>query len=181
MAKRTTGSKHLHRPGPMKVPVPESFASHSPLSTANISSELARCGSAITPACLRALYHIPNATRNDDVNALGLYEAGDTYAQEDLDSFFAKYAPNVPQGTHPTLDSVDGGEAPVAPGSDYNTGESDIDMDIAYSLIYVSRRVLKVLFYTTTNSVSLNLSFFIRSTISSKVLWTAASILSSML
>lgn len=42
----------------------------------------------------------------------------------------------MPQGTHPKLDSVDGGQAPVAPGSVWNTGESDIDMDIAFSLTY---------------------------------------------
>lgn len=42
----------------------------------------------------------------------------------------------MPQGTHPKLNSVDGGQAPVAPGSEWNTGESDIDMDIAFSLVY---------------------------------------------
>ena len=72
------------------------------------------------------------------MNQLGLYEDGDIYSQKDLNSFFAAYAPNVPQGTHPLLDSIDGGEAPVAPGSEFNTGESDIDMDISFSLIYVS-------------------------------------------
>lgn len=76
------------------------------------------------------------ATRKDNVNSLGLYETGDTYSQEDLNLFFQHYASNVPQGTHPILDSVDGGQAPVAPGSPYNTGESDIDMDIAFALVY---------------------------------------------
>ena len=71
---------------------------------------------------------------------MGLYESGDVYSQADLNSFFAEYAPYVPQDTHPLLDSIDGGEAPVDPGSQYNTGESDIDMDIAFSLIYVSLR-----------------------------------------
>ena len=69
---------------------------------------------------------------------MGLYEDGDIYSQQDLDLFFAEYAPYVPQGTHPLLDSIDGGQAPVAPDSEFNTGESDIDMDIAFSLIYVS-------------------------------------------
>jgi len=50
--------------------------------------------------------------------------------------FFAAYAPNVPQGTHPVLESIDGGVAPVAIGSDYNSGESDIDFDLAFSLTY---------------------------------------------
>lgn len=92
----------------------------------------------MTTTCIKALYDIPDAYIKDSVNQLGLYEAGDIYSQEDLNSFFAKYAPNVPQGTHPHLDSVDGGEAPVSPGSQYNTGESDIDIDIGFALIYVS-------------------------------------------
>lgn len=72
----------------------------------------------------------------DSVNSLGLYETGDTYAQADLDLFYKQFAPNVPQGTHPILDSVDGGQAPVPVGSSYETGESIIDMDIAFSLVY---------------------------------------------
>lgn len=90
-----------------------------------------------TPTCIKALYQIPNAYLKDDVNQMGLYESGDVYSQEDLNSFFAAYAPNVPQGTHPKLDSIDGGVAPVPVTSQYVTGESDIDMDLAYSLIYV--------------------------------------------
>ena len=92
----------------------------------------------ITPTCIKALYDIPDATIKDDVNQMGLYESGDVYAQEDLNNFFAAYAPNVPQGTHPTLDSIDGGVAPVPVTSQYVTGESDIDMDLSFSLIYVS-------------------------------------------
>ena len=99
--------------------------------------DLQNCGVNITPTCIKALYQIPNAYLKDDVNQMGLYESGDVYSQEDLNSFFAAYAPNVPQGTHPKLDSIDGGVAPEPATSEYVTGESDIDMDLAYSLIYV--------------------------------------------
>lgn len=67
---------------------------------------------------------------------MGLFEEFDAYAQADLNLFFRYFAPNVPQGTHPTVDSVDGGTAPVAPSSIRNSGESDIDLDLSYSLIY---------------------------------------------
>ena len=99
--------------------------------------DLQNCGVNITPTCIKALYQIPNAYLKDDVNQMGLYESGDVYSQEDLNLFFAAYAPNVPQGTHPKLDSIDGGVAPEPATSQYVTGESDIDMDLAYSLIYV--------------------------------------------
>lgn len=109
-----------------------------PPGAGQLPPDLQACGRNITPTCLKALYGIPNAHIKDSVNALGLFESGDIYAQEDLNSFFANWAPNVPQGTHPLLDSIDGGQAPVSPDSEFNTGESDIDMDIAYALIYVS-------------------------------------------
>jgi len=136
--KRST-SRGLHKPGPFKKQPPKSpIPWQLPPGAFQLPFELQDCGRNITPTCLKALYGIPNAHIKDDVNVLGLFEQGDIYAQEDLNLFFAKHAPNVPQGTHPVLDSIDGGQAPVAPDSKYNTAESDIDMDIAYSLIYVS-------------------------------------------
>lgn len=109
-----------------------------PPGAGSLPPDLQDCGRNITPTCIKALYNIPDAHIKDDVNALGLFESGDIYSQEDLNLFFAQYAPNVPQGTHPLLDSIDGGQAPVAPDSEFNTGESDIDMDLAFALIYVS-------------------------------------------
>ncbi|KKY25269.1 putative protease s8 tripeptidyl peptidase [Phaeomoniella chlamydospora] len=98
--------------------------------------DLKDCGRNMTPVCLRALYRIPNATTTDDINSVGVYEWEDTYAQSDLNTFFAKYAPNVPNGTHPILASIDGGEAPVPANSVYNTGESAVDLSIMFSLVY---------------------------------------------
>ena len=92
----------------------------------------------MTPTCIKALYQIPNAHLKDNINQLGIYEHIDAYSQPDLDLFFAKYVPYVPQGTHPLLDSVDGGQAPVAPNSALNSGESDVDMSLGFALIYVS-------------------------------------------
>ena len=107
------------------------------------STELQSCGTAITPACLRALYNIPQASGSDEENAVGIYEnASDVYSQSDLDKFFAKYAPQVPQGTHPSYNGIDGAPQPVQSGSPLVTGESDVDFSIAYSLIYPQNVVL---------------------------------------
>jgi tripeptidyl-peptidase-1 len=128
--------------GPFKKPAPKwpGFPWPKAPGAGSLPANIQGCDRNITPACLKALYKIPDADpkKSDPKNIMGLYESGDTYAQEDLNLFFAKYAANVPQGTHPTLDSIDGGAAPVAPNSEFNTGESDIDMEIAYSLIYAS-------------------------------------------
>lgn len=67
---------------------------------------------------------------------MGVFEEYDAFSQQDLDLFFKNFAPNVPQGTSPQVDSVDGGTAPVKASSVRNGGESDIDLDLTYSLIY---------------------------------------------
>ncbi|CAN8104845.1 unnamed protein product [Discula destructiva] len=101
------------------------------------NSNLKDCDELITPACLRALYNFeapsPNATVSPN-NSIGIFEEGDFYAQEDFNSFFTTYTPYIPNGTHPVLDSVDGGEAPV-PLEDAG-GESNLDFLLAYPIIY---------------------------------------------
>lgn len=90
----------------------------------------------MTPTCLKAMYHIPTIHYAQPENIMGLYETYDAFSQQDIDLFFASFAPWVPQGTTPDVKSVDGGTAPVSPGSVRNGGESDIDLDLSYSLIY---------------------------------------------
>lgn len=105
------------------------------LSAYTNSSELATCDKVITPACIQALYNFTAPSTDAKVsanNSLGIFEEGDFYAQEDLDLFFSTYATNIPNGTHPTLDSIDGGEAPVAPED--AGGESDLDFQLAYPM-----------------------------------------------
>ena len=86
--------------------------------------------------CIQALYDIPRATLDVPGNSLGVYETYDAFSQEDLDLFFAEFAPYVPQGTTPKVLSVDGGTAPVAVADPRNGGESDIDIELGYALIY---------------------------------------------
>ena len=97
---------------------------------------LQNCAMNITPTCIRALYDIPLPSQDVAGNDLGVFEEGDVYAQQDLNLFFEHYAPFVPDGTHPTLNSINGATAPVPPGSPSNTGESDIDLDLGFSLLY---------------------------------------------
>ncbi|KAK4539363.1 hypothetical protein LTR36_010993 [Oleoguttula mirabilis] len=105
------------------------------------ASDLSHCDQVITPACIKALYHVPPATKADPSNSMGIFENGDFYAQEDLNLFFANYTPYIPNGTHPTLDSIDGGSAPVTNLSEAG-GESSLDLQLAYPLIYPQRITL---------------------------------------
>lgn len=82
------------------------------------------------------MYKIPTATLNASGNSLGLYEQGDYFAKSDLDLFYAEYAPWVPQGTYPIPALIDGANFSVPDYSELNGGESDIDIDMAFALLY---------------------------------------------
>ncbi|KAI2787404.1 Aorsin [Penicillium oxalicum] len=102
----------------------------------NLPPNLQSCGQNMTPACIKALYKIPDASKANKQNSLGLYEQGDYFAKADLDLFYKQYAPWVPQGTYPIPALIDGANFSVPPSSSLNAGESDIDIDLATALIY---------------------------------------------
>ena len=65
---------------------------------------------------------------------------GENYSQADLDQFWAKYASNVPKGTGPKLDSINGATGSVSQSQ--AGGESDLDFEIAIPLIHPQGTVL---------------------------------------
>ncbi|KAN0096089.1 subtilisin-like protein [Hyaloscypha variabilis] len=103
--------------------------------------ELAVCDIAITPACIKALYNVTAPTKAAAGNELGIFEdLGDVYSQTDLDLFFLSFAQNIPLGTSPTLEAIDGA---VAPTSVTSAGpESDLDFQVSYPLIYPQNSIL---------------------------------------
>ncbi|EME46777.1 hypothetical protein DOTSEDRAFT_127175 [Dothistroma septosporum NZE10] len=100
--------------------------------------ELANCDKYITPPCIAEMYNITKATKAAPGNELGIFEEGDFYAAEDLVEFFATLAPYIPLTTRPKLEGVDGGFAPSA----YAGGESDLDFQISYPIIYPQNSIL---------------------------------------
>ncbi|KAH6647170.1 peptidase S8/S53 domain-containing protein [Truncatella angustata] len=137
MKKRSITRGNHQRSRPYKVtPSPADWQDAATIDAHHLGHDLAGCAKNFTPPCYRALYKIPEDNKALEGNSVGLYESGDTYSQEDIDLFFAKYAPYIPQGTSPIPAFVDGAVAPVPVDSDYNTGESEIDIDIVASLVY---------------------------------------------
>lgn len=61
---------HPHHPPPGWQPPP------------GLPLDLQNCGVNITPVCIQALYHIPNATLSDPANVMGLYETYDAFSQQ---------------------------------------------------------------------------------------------------
>ena len=68
----------------------------------------AACNTQITPDCLRALYNLPNGTLAKSSYAVVEYTP-QAYLQGDLNLFYSNLAREIPTGTGPIFDSVDGG------------------------------------------------------------------------
>ena len=113
------------------------------------------CQVAAIPLCIKTLYNITTPTKAAAGNQLGIFESlGDKYSQTDLNEFFLTLAPNIPQGTHPTLDGIDGATAPV--DVTMAGAESDLDFQISYPIIYPQNSVL---FQTDDNVYEANYTF----------------------
>ena len=125
--------KHTHRYA--LFPSGQNLAVLTPrfsIGAGSLPPDLQGCGQNMTPTCYRAMYQIPSNVKAVPGNSLGLYEQGDYFAESDIDSFFASFAPWVPQGTFPIPALIDGAEYSVpADDTTLDGGEADIDIDIA--------------------------------------------------
>jgi tripeptidyl-peptidase-1 len=94
---------------------------------------LATCNTQITPDCLRALYGFPNGTLAK--SSYGIVEyTPQAYLQGDLNLFYNNFAREIPAGTAPIFDSIDGGVDQTTTQSFNNNGESDLDLEYAIAL-----------------------------------------------
>ncbi|ORY56843.1 alkaline serine protease [Pseudomassariella vexata] len=134
MAKRSTGPDGQ---GPARFALPvETVPANSPI---KLNGD---CDRYITPDCIRNLYQIPNGTKAHPDNKMGIFQSlGQHYAQEDLDTFFWAFTENIPNGTHPELRSINGGEGPAKSISSAGA-ESNLDFQMAYGLIWPQQTVL---------------------------------------
>ena len=129
-----------------------------------VTSNLSACDTAITPDCLRALYNFTQPTSAQANNSLGIFTAaGNHYAQEDLDMFFANYSSNIPPGTHPIPDLINGAQGPTT--VDQASTEADLDFEVAYPIVYPQNLTLYQLggsfnsFLDAIDGVNICLSF----------------------
>lgn len=117
--------------------------------TPQVVFNLANCNQYITPDCLRALYNFGNGTLSQ--SSYGIVEyTPQAYLQSDLNLFYANLARQIPTGTAPTLDSIDGGVDQTTTQNFNTNGESDLDLEYAIALGQLSLRCL----VTVTNNVS---------------------------
>ena len=95
-------------------------------------ADLSGCTQSISPGCVSSLYGIPPVGPVHPDNSLGVYEAIDRYSQDALDAFFHNSYPEIPNGTHPIESPVDG----ALNSTLYEEGESDLDFQLAYPILY---------------------------------------------
>jgi tripeptidyl-peptidase-1 len=96
-------------------------------------NDLSNCSNAITLACLRYLYRIPDEPLTAPNNSIGIMEYGtQNYIESDLEMFFETYAPSL-AGSVPVLHSIDGGAIGYLEDPNLNI-ESDLDFQYAMGL-----------------------------------------------
>jgi len=84
-------------------------------------------GPGAAPDYLRALYKLPNGTLAK--SSYGLVEyTPQAYLQADLNLFYSNLAREIPSGSAPILDSIDGGVDQTSTKSFNYNGEPDLDL-----------------------------------------------------
>ncbi|KAI7181527.1 hypothetical protein D0869_10313 [Hortaea werneckii] len=107
------------------------------LNPENASGNLSTCDTTITPACIAALYGIPDANLSHPNNSMGIFEAElQMWYQEDLNLFFSNYSHvGIPNDTHPINNLVNGGIANTSYA--FQAGpEAELDLEVAYPIVY---------------------------------------------
>lgn len=116
----------------------KSVSRSQPAEAAKKRQDTPSCSEVVTPQCIADLYEIPPANKAHPNNSFGLYERECWYQDEDLDLFFANYAPGIPEGTRPLNLSID---LAVWHYNESDTSisiptEADLDTEVAYPIIY---------------------------------------------
>ena len=148
LEKRSVVKRHGITRGPGRNLKQRSHPHHEPPyqpppGTEHLPKDLRHCGRHITPACLRALYCLPSPAEvassynSSAINSIGVFEVAGRYSQKDLDLYFTKYLPHIPNGTHPIGDSIDGQNVNSTRKGHLPDSETEEDIMIMYELVYV--------------------------------------------
>ncbi|KUJ15936.1 alkaline serine protease [Mollisia scopiformis] len=103
------------------------------------------CDIYVTAECTRVQYSIPNATTAESGNQLGIFESLDVhYSRKDLDIYFSTLYPNIPNGTYPEEDLIDGAIGAIEDTTEFVPIdlEAPLDFDSSQPLIYPQKLVL---------------------------------------
>lgn len=136
---RSTSERHLNRRSASQFGGPIKTA--APIPILAVSSSLEYCHDYITPACIFAMYNITKSTTAHAGNELGIFEETPQFLdQDDMDLYFSHLAPQIPNGTFPTVNQIDGA---VNVNTESAGGtEALLDFQISYPIIYPQNSIL---------------------------------------
>ena len=93
---------------------------------------LRHCGFRISPACIKALYGLPQPDEvesqydSDPINSVGLFEEDGTYNETDMNIFFETWAPYVPAGTEPVPAPINNAVIQQGKYHPFTNGETEL-------------------------------------------------------
>ena len=100
----------------------------------------AQCDEAMTPACIKALYSIPDGTCATPGNELAIYAVNDEdWNAENLHDLLGNYT-NIPSSTQPKTVGLQGGR--TGPGPDQGGSEPDLDLAMSIPIIYPQNAIV---------------------------------------
>ncbi|KAI0321293.1 family S53 protease [Amylostereum chailletii] len=89
------------------------------------------CNTAITPACVQAIYGVPTTLATSSSNQLAVSGFDGEYAnQADLTIFLQQFRPDLPSSTTFELQTIDGGQNPQDPSE----AGTEANLDIQYTV-----------------------------------------------
>jgi len=103
------------------------------------------CDIYVTAPCTQVQYGIPNTTTAAPGNELGIFESIDVhYSRKDLDIYFSTLYPQIPNGTYPIEDLIDGAIGAIEDTTEFVPIdlEAPLDFDSSWPLIYPQKIVL---------------------------------------
>ncbi|KAL7914962.1 peptidase S8/S53 domain-containing protein [Trichoderma velutinum] len=105
------------------------------------AGNLSNCSFMVTPECVRAMYNVADTPKWHPNNSIGIYSTqGQQYSPDSLSSFFKYFELEIPQGTQPEFQGVDGAPTPTPLAYDA-AEEADLDFQASYPLAYPAKVV----------------------------------------
>ena len=99
------------------------------------------CGQYVTNECIRSQYRIPKGTKAAPGNELGVFESlNQHYSKDDLDTYWKTLYPDIPAGTYPQEENIDGAFGAATQDSEVGA-EANLDFEAAWPLIWPQKAV----------------------------------------
>ncbi|KAH8883530.1 alkaline serine protease [Thozetella sp. PMI_491] len=120
--------------------LPDSFQRQSSDGDTQYNSSM--CDQIVTPVCIRNQYRLPKGTTATQGNELGIFSAlNQHYSPRDLDTYWTNVYPEIPRGTYPKEDNINGAIGAGMTLDQLGT-EAALDVQAVWPLIWPQKVVM---------------------------------------